>query len=267
MSCPSCANLLQRLSVTTNSGGRFGVDHCGRCGGTWFDPYEINRIPYHEIVRLAKVTVLPKKLPKSLGKNLCPRCHRKLKKYSGETVAIGVSLLRCGKCHGIWATQKTLEKFKKHQEEVVTEYKASKVAFPALSVVFIPALFVALFFVSTFVTLTSLQKREEEVYPLEPLEEEERMIAPEQISNLQTSPISSTTESVTFQTKTPLVSYISYGTSPLRFSTKKISEKPTRHHRILLTNLEPETSYVYWIILENRQGREFKMEKKVFRTK
>jgi len=61
MLCPACGNILQKLSVTTKQGGRFEVDHCGRCGGTWFDPYEINRIPYHEVMALSQLTVLPKK--------------------------------------------------------------------------------------------------------------------------------------------------------------------------------------------------------------
>lgn len=256
MYCPSCGNLLQKLSVTTDSGGKFDVDHCGRCGGTWFDPYEINRVPYHEVVRLAKLTVLPKETPKTLKAHLCPRCYTKLKKYQGESMARGVCLLRCSKCHGVWGTQKALEEFKKYQRETIIKYKTRKAAFPSLSVVFVPTLFLLLLFASTFITVTHLQEAREE-----------RIKAVEQISNLQTISVSSTVVSVTFLTKTPLRSEISYGTSSLELMTKEVSKKPTTQHRILLTNLKKETTFVFQITLIDGQGRKFKIEKKVFRTK
>src|SRR3990167_4556091 len=117
MDCPSCGYQLQKLSVTTTSGGKFDVEHCGRCGGTWFDPYEINRIPYHEVVRLAHLTVLPKKPFVPHRDLFCPRCHKKLDSFHSEAMPRGLRMLRCPKDGGIWATQKTLETFKTYQEE------------------------------------------------------------------------------------------------------------------------------------------------------
>ena len=150
MYCPVCEYDLQKLTVTTTSGGIFDVDHCGRCGGTWFDPYEINRIPYHEVVRLAAVTVLPKKhvaAPKVLH---CPRDHRVMKNYYGQAVPAGVRLFWCKKCLGIWASQKALVDFKMHQEGSIMEYKEGERAFPALSVVFIPAMLTSILFLLRF---------------------------------------------------------------------------------------------------------------------
>ena len=101
MFCPNCGYDLQKISVTTSQGGLFDVDHCGFCGGTWFDPYEINRIPYHEVVRLAAVTVLPKKsiaAPKVLH---CPRDRRVMKNYYGQAVPAGVRLYWCQQCLAI----------------------------------------------------------------------------------------------------------------------------------------------------------------------
>src|SRR3989344_6079025 len=114
MFCPSCAYTLQKLEVHTDSGGKFEVDHCGRCGGTWFDPYEINRIPYHEVTQLAQLTVLPKRTENvSINTQLCPHCHTKLVRFTVESIPSGVKLLRCPKDRGIWATQRDLTEFKK----------------------------------------------------------------------------------------------------------------------------------------------------------
>src|SRR3989338_1716538 len=161
MLCPDCNHLLQKLSVTTKEGGRFDVDHCGRCGGTWFDPYEINRIPYHEVVRLAAVTVLPKKHAASPKVLHCPRDRRVMKNYYGQAVPAGVRLYWCKKCLGIWASQKALEDFKMHQEGSIMEYKEEEQAFPAISVVFIPAMLTAFLFLLTFATVLTLQNAQE----------------------------------------------------------------------------------------------------------
>ncbi len=255
MFCPSCNYLLQKLSVTTSSGGKFDIDHCGRCGGTWFDPYEINRIPYHEIVNLAKLTVLPKHQLYTTNTHLCPHCRIELSRYRGESVPARVTLLRCDKCHGVWATQKALEAFKGKQEETVKEYKMSKVAFPALSVVFVPALFVALLFFATFVTTLTLQNAKDQ-----------RIQATQMMTKLQVKPISPSIVSITFQTKTPVISIISYGKSTLQMKEKYISATLSSSHQLLLTDLEPDTVYFYQITLRDETDRKFSTEMKYFQT-
>lgn len=256
MSCPSCGYTLQKLSVTTDAGGRFDIDHCGRCGGTWFDPYEINRIPYHEINRVAHLTVLPKTASQFMNNLPCPRCRKLLIKYSGESVPRGVNLFRCPKCHGIWATQKALESFKQYQEIVINKYKVKKTAFPALSVVFVPALFVALLFVSTFITITNLSKSYDE-----------RIQAGEQITQLLTLSISPTKEAITFKTKSPLITLLSYGPSSFDFMEKVISATPKIDHNIILSDLRPNTTYIYKITLIDEMGRKLTTTANTFRTK
>lgn len=256
MFCPTCNYQLQQLSVTTDSGGRFDVEHCGRCGGTWFDPYEINRIPYHEITRLAKMTVIPKKAPAEPIIHKCPRCHKNLEVYQGESVPANVNLFRCGKCHGIWATQRALLVFKDKQEDTIKEYKIAGMIFPSLSVVFLPAIFMILLAFSTYITITNLSKSHEE-----------RIFATEQIANLNVINISPTTVSVSFQTKNPFYSKISYGRSTLEMNDEIISDTLKTSHGLVLKNLIPDTSYVYKITLKNAQGSSFSDEIRGFKTK
>ena len=122
----------------------------------------------------------------------------------------------------------------------------SKVAFPALSVVFVPALFVALLFFATFVTTLTLQESQER-----------RIQATQMMTNLLVKPISPSIVSVTFQTKSPVISTISYGKSSLEMKEKYISETLSTNHQLLLTDLEPNTVYLYKITLRDRQGRKF----------
>jgi len=244
MHCPNCGNLLQKLSVTTNSGGKFDVDHCGRCGGTWFDPYEINRIPYHEVSRIAKLTVLPTHPPAQTNSYECPRCHKNLVTSHHESVPKGVHMLRCPKCGGIWASQKALEGFKKHQEKTIKEYKAGATAFPSLSVVFIPALSVLLLFLLTFVTVFNLEQAKEQ-----------RIKAENTITHLTTIPVSATSVNIFFRTKLAVESRITYGPDPFSMIDKTISSRPSTNHHISLTNLTPKTLYTFKITLIDEKGR------------
>lgn len=256
MHCPACSNLLQKLSVTTTSGGKFDVDHCGRCGGSWFDPYEINRIPYHEVIRIAHLTVLPQNPPVEPALLQCPRCHKNLVISHYESVPRGVKMLRCPKCGGIWATQRALENFKKHQEEKIDGYRSGGTVFPSLSVVFVPALLVLMLFLVTFTTVTSLLQSKES-----------RIKAEENISGLTTLPISSTSIDIIFQTKTAVKSQISYGISPLEMQSETINRQPSTKHSIILTNLSPKTLYTFKITLIDNKGHSFTTSENSFITK
>ncbi len=255
MHCPTCGNLLQKLSVTTNSGGKFDVDHCGRCGGSWFDPYEINRIPYHEVARIARLTVLPLQTPQEIRIHKCPRCHKNLVHSHYESVPRGISMLRCPKCGGIWATQKALLEFKKHQEETIKEYKTGASAFPSLSVVFVPAISVLLLMIVTFLTVFNLQQSKEE-----------RIKAENTVTNLTILPVSVTSVSIIFQTKTALKSSLSYGPDPFSMVIKTINHQPSTTHSIVLTGLSPKTLYTFKITLTDEKGRTYTTAENSFIT-
>lgn len=255
MHCPSCGYILQKLAVTTNSGGRFDIDHCGRCGGTWFDPFEINRIPYHEVTQIAYLTVLPKIPIGKSDKLICPRCHKILVHSHYESVPQGLRMLRCIKCGGIWATQKALEVFSKHEETVTLEQESADSAFPSLSVIFAPAIFTLLFFVSTFMSLDKLQDSRDT-----------RIRAQQEISQPQFIQLSPTSVGVYFQTKSPFTSSISYGASSLELTVSTLSTKPSGTHRAILTGLKPYTTYFYRFTLEDEKENIIKSDLKSFQT-
>jgi len=253
MICPTCDHFLQKITVTTTTGGKFEIDHCGYCGGTWFDPYEINRIPYYEVVKLAKDTVLPQKSFFYHGSHKCPLCGIKLNPYHPEIVPVKVKFLRCPKCHGVFATQKDLENFKLSQEEKIKEYKSKNTAFPSLSVVFLPTLFLVLIIFTTLITLSQINQTQEQEAKAEEI-----------IQSVQTIPLSETEVYLIFQTKIPVKAKFSYGVSLDKFSSITISPKLSNHHQIMLKNLKTDALYFYQIILEDEKGEIFKTEIKTF---
>lgn len=165
-------------------------------------------------------------------------------------------MLRCPKCGGIWATQRALENFKKHQEEKIEGFKSGIAAFPSLSVVFVPALLILMLFLATFTTVATLQQSKES-----------RIKAEENIINLTTLPISETSIDIIFQTKTAVKSRISYGIDPFSMETKTISIQSSTKHSVILTSLKPKTLYTFKITLEDEKGRTFTTSENSFLTK
>lgn len=256
MLCPACGYTLQKLSVTTNSGGKFDVDHCGRCGGTWFDPYEINRIATHEVNRIAHITVLPTTPPPTFDVKKCPTCHKVLAPSTTDLVPKGVDLLRCPQCHGVWASQRALSMFKENQDTTIKEYKTKGRAFPSLSVVFVPAIFTFLLFITTFATVRRLQEHRDNRTQAEAL-----------VNSISANVISENTTGITFKTNTLLTSRISYGESTLEYVQQMVSVQPTTTHATFLRDLKPETKYIFQITVTSPQGSQFTTEPKSFFTK
>lgn len=256
MLCPSCGRILNKIEVTTRQGGKFDVDHCGYCGGTWFDPYEINRIPFHEVVHLASLTVLPNIKTTKNATLLCPNDHHELEKFAGDAVPAKVSLLWCKKCLGIWATQKDLVEFKKHQEETISAYDEGSKFFPSLSVIFIPALTFLFLLALTFSTISNLQEARES-----------RIFAESQISGLNFQTVSGDTAILNFNTTNTVKSSISYGITTLDLKEIVISPESSTTHNIILTGLDPASNYLYRLILTDENGVTFTSDLKYFSTK
>jgi len=257
MHCPACGSLLNKISVTTNQGGRFEVDHCGICGGTWFDPYEINRIPVSEIMSLAKSSVISYGKKKNQNSSQrCPNDHLELAPFKGEAVPRGVRLLWCRRCLGIWAMEKDLWEFKKRQEETVSAYDEGNKFFPSLSAVFVPVVTFVLLLAATFTTISTLQDRREQ-----------RIMAESQITGLQT--ISETRQSViiSFNTAGPVSSRVLYGQSTLEMKEEIISQDLTTSHSLFIPNLAPDSDYIYRLRLTDEFNFSYESDLKFFKTR
>lgn len=253
MYCPICGNQLQTLSVTTIAGGRFDVEHCGRCGGTWFDPFEINRIPYHEVTRLAKLTVLPHQPPSVLKTNLCPRCHEELQAADFDVSPSKITMKKCPKCKGIWASQRQLEELVKEEDVQMASYKTSTSVFPSFSVGFLPVIFFFLFVASTFLTIKSVNDTKSSAVQAEA-----------KISQLKINPYTSNAVTIVFQTSEPVITEIEFGPSRLELATKPISASPKSVHGIIINNLEKGKNYLYRITLIDSAGRKYTTGLKIF---
>lgn len=97
--CPACHEAM----VTLEWQG-IEVDYCIRCGGTWLDRGEFERILGHgaEPGSASEASLIEGGKTGKKTKRLCPRCDRRLVQV---TVTMGkerVTLDRCAQGHGLW---------------------------------------------------------------------------------------------------------------------------------------------------------------------
>jgi len=246
MLCPSCNRTLQKLSVSTAiEGEKFDIDHCGYCGGTWFDPYEINRIPYHEVVRIAKLTVLPLSRENLNGGNLCPGCKKNLVSFHPEHVPQKVFFLRCPSCKGIFSSSKSLEIFTTGNNNRLSHAgkQQDTPIYPALSILFLPAALLILLFVTTFLTAGSLMRRNME-----------RVRAENIIGKFYIYPRNGAEVSIIFTTSVPLKSAVNFGKSAFDFMRKTVSATPSQTHHVIMAGLDSGSQYLFNIEFEDADG-------------
>lgn len=245
LECPNCGEILTPIHLSTDGGGHITVDHCGSCGGTWFDNYEINRVSYEDVFKIAANTAIKKREP-SPGKmeRLCPQDSSKLEKLKTNLTEENLYLERCPACGGVFVGQKDLEKIKLAQKTKIHYYQNSGLPFPQLSAIFIPIVFVGLLLFSTFLTVTNLRDAQQS-----------QTSAKEQLSAVTAIPVSETSEAVMYLTASSTVTSIQYGTNIFNKKVAAVDISPSRTHQIVLKGLTPGTTYYYVISLTLPSGQ------------
>jgi len=240
MTCPLCSYTLHPQTVAGNDGSKIKIEHCGQCGGTWFDPFETIGVHYHEIVRIAGDTVNPKKPSFSSHMQECPRCSIALSRMQSDTVPAGVSFFRCSKCRGIWATQRQLQPAFTHTPHDPTQ---APEAHP-WSVAFIPTIAMMLLAVTTIFTAGNIHQAQES-----------RTRAAAQVDAFSVTYPSTTSALIGFKTNVLMTSTITiYGDNGYAL-TQPISPTATLYHSTFLTDLKLKTIYSYEIEVTDAEGK------------
>ncbi len=255
LECPNCGEFLTPISINT-TGGSLDLDHCLNCGGTWFDPYEINRITTSDVLKLGQILSIKKKdVPWGKMERLCPRDFNELHREKPEISMENIVMERCSHCRGIFIMQKDLAKLKGTQESKINTFKKQNLPF-SLAAVFIPFVAVSLLMFSTFMTITNLSDAQNS-----------QIKATGQLQALETIPVTDSTVSILFLTKSETKTSITYGTNFIDQKTQVVSIVPTKTHQTTLKNLKPGTLYSYRIIIELPSGEKVQSKVYTFETK
>lgn len=236
--CPDCNHFLTSQKVSVGVSGSVEIEHCPFCGGAFFDRFEVNRIPYHQVVRLTRM--MPKaSLEQISGSNNCPKCpNTLLERLTGEAIPADVFVLKCPKCRGTWFSPKNLEKFKKAQKSKLQYFKTWKIPLPSIHSVLIP---LATFTVLTVLTFLSVSRIRESQQAL--TRAKEIISQPYILPNTERKAVT-----IIFSTSEPATSEIIFiYAKPLGKITLPASKTATITHQLTLTDLTPGKEYFYQI--------------------
>ncbi|MCB9743710.1 MAG: zf-TFIIB domain-containing protein [Alphaproteobacteria bacterium] len=121
MDCPRCEIPLQEVK------GRRGVtlDHCGRCGGTWYDPGEFTRV-FHLTQPL-----LPEEGEDPVRGRRCTACGQGQLIERSYPPGSGLRVDHCEACGGLWLDQGEAAQLKQRLDSQEASLRATFAESPA----------------------------------------------------------------------------------------------------------------------------------------
>jgi len=111
--CPGCGAELREVLARANYGRVLLLDQCRRCGGIWFDRWELYFLSPEEAVRLEHIDLpaLSSRNPGSKGGGRCPVCSGVLKIFKDPALSPDLCIKKCPKCSGLWLNRGELTKY------------------------------------------------------------------------------------------------------------------------------------------------------------
>lgn len=125
--CPNCNAHLKEAYAEANYGRVLLLDQCERCGGVWFDHWELYLLKEAEARRLDSVNEesILSPIPHPQGEGLCPRCKIKLEPFIDPTFPEDSQIMRCKCCNGLWLNRGKLVRYGNHKESILSSQKRS----------------------------------------------------------------------------------------------------------------------------------------------
>lgn len=132
MHCPNCRHILTKVQLD-----HIEVEHCNNCGGTIFEPNEINRLTDHDVERLS---MLKQNDVISGGDKVSPSDGSIMTRIDSDSIPLHVTLLQSKTTGEVFAYLDDLVEFKKAQEAKIEYYKAWRIPLPVLQQVLVYSL-------------------------------------------------------------------------------------------------------------------------------
>lgn len=123
--CPNCNGNLKETYAEANYGRVLLLDQCERCGGVWFDHWELYLLREAEARRFDSLNQesLLSATPHPQGDGICPRCRLKLIHFNDPSLPKDSQIMRCNCCNGLWLNRGELTKYGNHKELFLSNQK------------------------------------------------------------------------------------------------------------------------------------------------
>lgn len=240
MPCPNCGHPMNYVNLDKQN-----ILHCSNCGASFFEENGINRLSLSSAKKLAADR---KTEDLSGGEKLCPLDHTSLRPVESEAIPSHITLLKCGRCHGIFAFPDDLLVFKKAQSAKIEFFRTWKKPLPSIKTV-------ALFSLTALILGTVIYRSNSFLNRFSQYTQASDMIT--KINFYQ----SGRYLMVFFKTNIPARSKIIFKDKTANLTTEKtINQSLATFHQLTTGDLNLENEVWYQIILVDKQGKETKTE-------
>lgn len=109
---------MSRVYAEANYGRVILLDQCARCGGVWFDRWELYFVREGSLKSLEAVDVEALLAPAPGGRDAleCPRCGRGMALFNDPVLPRDASIMRCPGCMGLWLNRVDIGRYARHKE-------------------------------------------------------------------------------------------------------------------------------------------------------
>lgn len=123
LKCPECAAQMHEVYTEANYGRVIMVDQCKRCGGVWFDRWELYFLTDESLRSLEHVDIAAFIAPNAAARvkksgHECPRCEKELISFIDPMLPKDTDIKRCAGCHGLWLNRGAIGKYKSRRQEL-----------------------------------------------------------------------------------------------------------------------------------------------------
>lgn len=235
MVCPLCQSSLSSVEIETIDGQSASIDECLNCGGHFLPPFLVNFISQNTAKNVD--SVLSKATSLHSSSILCPHCQQEMSSIKDDSVPNNVTVFKCPNNHGDFYPLGQLLQFKKAQDAKINYHKLWGIPLKSAFAVIIPLLIV-------FTAITVIPN----VITQMKYSQESRVKATDILTQPLTTKISNTQVLISFSTKTPAKTKITFTKGFTQTFT--VSTENDTNHLLSVENLSPQTTYNYFITLD-----------------
>lgn len=101
--CPNGDGNLRPVTAPGRLGSAILLDQCDRCGGIWFDRFELYQIDEREAAGIDSLDTSALRSPRGRQDHpLCPQCRSPLSVFRDANIPKNIQMLICDACGGFW---------------------------------------------------------------------------------------------------------------------------------------------------------------------
>ncbi len=120
MLCPNDNVEMSPVKIESHYGQPIIIDQCKKCGGIWFDNFELSRAKLGEAVKIEQLNAALLASPTVIqnSKLLCPRDKRELARFNDAYFPKDIIVARCPVCEGFWLNRGEFTKYQQSRSEL-----------------------------------------------------------------------------------------------------------------------------------------------------